>query len=238
MDAISQTQTLPGHDELPRSEQLRGQLRDMERQLDQLQGLAARCVEEHGEALRARQAAREYLELAPLASARLETLTRQLFGELLDEIEATLTHGIREILGQDRRVTSLREVKNNRLSIEFQVESPEGVEDILRGQGGSVCNILSVGLRLIGLSCLDPAGHRPFLVLDEQDCWLRPDLVPRLMKLVARIADKLGVQVLVISHHPIDAFSTHADRIYHLKPHRELGVLVERYDPKSAPNER
>ena len=29
-------------------------------------------------------------------------------------------------------------------------------EDILTGQGGSVCNILSVGLRLIALSQLDP----------------------------------------------------------------------------------
>jgi ABC-type thiamine transport system ATPase subunit len=100
------------------------------------------------------------------------------------------------------------------------------MEDVLTGQGGSVCNILSVGLRLIALSQLDPARHRPFLVLDEQDCWLRPQLVPRFMKLIADIARRLDLQLLVISHHGVDLFAHVADRVFELAPDREHGVAV------------
>src|SRR5207249_4930964 len=91
-------------------------------------------------------------------------------------------------------------------------------EDIMKGQGGSVANILSVGLRMFGLTTLDPADHRRFLVLDEQDCWLRPDLVPRLVKIVYDASKALGFQVLMISHHDFSAFQQYADKIYQFVP--------------------
>ena len=141
-----------------------------------------------------------------------------------------MTHAIREILGQDRVVVTQREVKNNRLQIYFQIYNQgneDEIEDIMTGQGGSVCNILSVGLRLIALSQLPEQNHRPFLVLDEQDCWLKPALIPKFMKLVNEIAKRLKLQLLVISHHPLDLFAEAADRIYELQPDRELGAVVK-----------
>ena len=84
-----------------------------------------------------------------------------------------------------------------------------------------------MGLRLIALSQLDPARHRPFLVLDEQDCWLRPDLVPGFVRLIAAIARRLGIQVLYISHHPVDLFADQADRVYILRPGRENGPRLD-----------
>src|SRR5262249_54215710 len=87
-------------------------------------------------------------------------------------------------------------------------------EDIMKGQGGSVANILSVGLRMFGLTTLEGGVHRRFLVLDEQDCWLRPDLVPRLVKIVHEARKALGFQVLMISHHDVSAFQQYADKIY------------------------
>jgi predicted ATPase len=88
----------------------------------------------------------------------------------------------------------------------------------MKGQGGSVANVLSVGLRMFALTTLDPAVHRRFLVLDEQDCWLRPDLVPRLVKIVHEAGRALGFQVLMISHHDISAFEQYADKIYQFIP--------------------
>jgi len=127
-------------------------------------------------------------------------------------------------------VTTLREVKSNRLQIHFQIRNrgrEDEVEDILTGQGGSVCNILSVGLRLIALSQLPEQHHRPFLVLDEQDCWLRPALIPKFMKLINEIANRLELQLLIISHHPLDLFAGSADRIYELVPDRETGAEIK-----------
>ncbi len=201
--------------------------RALERRLDRLQARAESLAAEHGRVRAEEAALSAFLDLAPRAARALEDLATALFGELLDEIEANLTYAVREILGQDRTVTSLREVKNNRLQVTFQIhagDQPENLEDILHGQGGSVCNILSVGLRLIALSQLDPARHRPFLVLDEQDCWLRPALVPRFMKCIAEIAKRLNLQVLVISHHPLDLFVNACDRVLTLVPDRLLGA--------------
>ncbi len=212
--------------------------RQIERRLDRLSGVAEGRVKEYQAARGALLRAEAFLDLSPRVSRRLEELTRELFGALLDEIETDLTHAVREILGQDRRVVTRREVKNNRLFVEFEMEQGGRVEDILVGQGGSVCNILSVGLRLVALSQLDPARHRPFLVLDEQDCWLRPDLVPQFVRLIAAIAERLGIQVLYISHHPVDLFALEAQRVFGLRPSREGGaqvtVLMQRAGAEAA----
>jgi hypothetical protein len=201
--------------------------RELERRADRLAGLAGAGVREYLAAREELAAIEAFLELSPKAAARLEDLTRELFGETLDEIEANLTHAVREILGQDRVVTSRREIKGGRLYIEFEMLNAGEPEHILVGQGGSVCNILSVGLRLVALSQLDPERHRRFLVLDEQDCWLKPELVPKFVDTIAKIADRLSLQALYISHHPMDLFAGKAKKIFGLKPSKTDGVSVE-----------
>jgi predicted ATPase len=85
---------------------------------------------------------------------------------------------------------------------------------------------MSVGLRMLALATLDEAEHRRFLVLDEQDCWLRPDLVPRLVKIVHEAGQALGFQVLMISHHDVSLFERYAERIYEFVPDGANGVRV------------
>ncbi len=201
--------------------------RELERRLDRLSGVAEARVRGYAETREALSRVDGFLAAAPAAASRLEVLTGELFGEVIDDIEVNLTHAVREILGQDREVRACREVRGNRLSIHFEMVNQGESEDVMSGQGGSVCNILSVGLRLIALSQLDAGRHRPFLVLDEQDCWLRPDLVPRFAKLIRKIGDRLGFQVLYISHHPVDHFMGEATKVFALRPSREAGVAVE-----------
>ncbi|WP_243439712.1 hypothetical protein [Fundidesulfovibrio soli] len=212
---------------------LRRELEGLERRAGRLEGRAEALVREHQRLRRELQAVRDFLEMAPKAQDRLEDLSRELFGELMEEVEANLTHAVREILGQDRKVVSRREVKNGKFFINLEMEQQGGTEDILTGQGGSVCNILSVGLRLIGLAQLDPQTHRRFLVLDEQDCWLRPELVSSFARLIASIGERLGLQVLYISHHAVDAFYGHASRVFQLSPGRD-GVRVDVLTDKAA----
>ena len=204
-------------------------LRRIEGRHLRLSALAEALHSEHRRVCAKLEGVRDFLVLAPKARDTLEELSTALFGKILDDVEANLTHAIREILGQDRVVVTEREVKNNRLQIHFQIRNQgneEEIEDIMSGQGGSVCNILSVGLRLIALSQLSVERHRPFLVLDEQDCWLRPALIPKFMNLINEIARRLELQLLIISHHPLDLFAGSADRIYELVPDREKGAVV------------
>jgi ABC-type branched-subunit amino acid transport system ATPase component len=173
-----------------------------------------------------------FLDRAPQIADRLDQLSQQMFGDILDEVERNLTYALREVLEQELKVITTREVKKGKVSITFGIERQGEREDILTGQGGSVCNVISVGLRLIALSQLPEQEHRRFLILDEQDCWLRPDLVPRLMHIIHTIAQRLQFQILVISHHDVNLFREYADRIYRLLPPAKEGdgVMAELID--------
>jgi hypothetical protein len=187
-----------------------------------------RTLSEQLQANRAKQAEMEaFLAQAPRIAERVDQLSQDLFGDILDEVERNLTFALREILAQDLKVITNREVKKGKINIIFGIERRGQREDILTGQGGSVCNIISVGLRLIALSQLHEKDHRRFLILDEQDCWLRPDLVPSLMRIIHTIAHKLQFQTMVISHHDVSLFREYADRIYRVLPPAKEGEGVQ-----------
>lgn len=178
------------------------------------------------------QAARERFALGNEVKDALDKLSETLFEGTIKILEEKLTFALQEILEQPLRLRAERTFKNNSAAIEFWIERGGEREDILKGQGGSVANILSVGLRLLALTTLAPDRHRRFLVLDEQDCWLRPDLVPRLVRIIALAGRELGFQVLLISHHEIEAFAQYADKIYKFTPGPD-SVRVTEWQPKS-----
>jgi hypothetical protein len=179
-----------------------------------------------------RDAAAGHLEIAEAVTAALETLSADLFARVTEAIETQLTAAVQDVLGQPLRVRAKREgVKRGVAALRFVIERDGEEEDILRGQGGSVANVLSVSLRLLAIKTLNADEHRPFLVLDEQDCWLRPDLIDRFARLISDAGRVLGVQTLVISHHQRSAFERYADRIYQFVP-SPSGVQVRDVTPK------
>jgi len=175
-----------------------------------------------------------YLAIADKVTDALETLSQRLFRELLGVVEEKTTIALQEILDQPIRLRADAEFKRNMASVEFWIEREGNREDVYRGQGGSVANILSVSLRMFALTTLDPAHHRRFLVLDEQDCWLRPDLVPKLVKIVQEAGRALGFQVIMISHHDLSLFERYADKVYEFVP-LVGGVVEVREVSKPAP---
>jgi hypothetical protein len=170
----------------------------------------------------------EYLAVAPAVEVALEKLSEELFGRLAGLIESQLTLALQEVLEQPIRLKVERDFKRGAATMRFHVERDGQEEDIMRGQGGSVANILSVGLRIFALMQLDRARHRKFLVLDEQDCWLAPELVPRLVKIVRDVAGTLGYQVIMISHHAVSCFEGYAEKVCRFVPTAE-GVKVEEW---------
>ena len=170
------------------------------------------------------------IALAPAVAEALDALQGELFRSLTAALERNLTIALQEVLEQPIVFKARPLIRRNQLEIDFHIERAGGPEDIMRGQGGSVANILSVGLRIFALTTLDPAAHRRFLLLDEQDCWLRPDLVPRLVKIVHDAGRALGFQVILISHHDAAAFCQYADRVYAFGPDTGQGVQVALQD--------
>jgi len=176
-----------------------------------------------------------YLAIADKVTDALEVLSERLFRELLRVVEEKTTIALQEVLDQPIRLRADAEFKRGAANVEFWIEHEGYREDVYRGQGGSVANILSVTLRMFALTTLDPARHRRFLVLDEQDCWLRPDLVPKLVKIVQQAGRALGFQVIMISHHDLALFEQYADKVYQFVP--LLGGVVEAREVSKAPAE-
>lgn len=175
-----------------------------------------------------------YLGVAERVTVALEKLSEQLFMQLLAVVQEKLSVALQEILEQPIKFCAEADFKRGGATVEFWIDRGGNEEDILRGQGGSVANVLSVGLRMFALTTLDPNEHRRFLVLDEQDCWLRPDLVPRLVKIVSEAGRALNFQVLMISHHDVALFERYAERIYQFSQNADGSVDVRLAETSAA----
>lgn len=198
----------------------------LQRRLDRLAALHEASVSQRERLRSDAERVNAYLTISTQVGEALEQLSAELFQHISQLLERNLTQALVEVLDQPIAVKVSQTIKNKAAAIEFTVVRDGHEEDIIRGQGGSVANVLSVGLRMYALATLDPKTHRPFLVLDEQDCWLRPDLVPRLVNIVHRAGRELGFQVLMISHHDHTVFEQYADKIYRFVPSAG-GVSVE-----------
>ena len=206
-------------------------------QMPTLRNLENRCVLIEGQRRQLRNQINErarqlkeldcWLELAPKVDETLEALTQRLLDDLVRQLEDLMTKALREVIEQPLTLKAETAEKRGALNVEFHIERDGEIEDILRGQGGSVTNVLSVMLRFFALSTRDPAKHRRFLVLDEQDCWLRPDLVPRLLEVVQQASRELGFQVIYISHHDRATLERYCDKVYQLRPGADGVIATE-----------
>lgn len=172
-----------------------------------------------------------YLALNEPIENALDQLSELLLGSVARVIEEQLTVAVQEVLEQPVTLRVDRSFKRGVMTMEFAIERDGHREDIMKGQGGSVANILSTGLRLFALTVLDESSHRRFLVLDEQDCWLRPDYVPRFVKIVHDAGKALGFQIVMVSHHGTETFAGLADKIITLNPTPDGIVLADASAP-------
>ena len=197
-----------------------------QRRLDRLRGKRDEVRKQHQQITAQLQSTNDFLSVADQVTDALEQLSNDLFRNELKVIESTMTKALQEVLDQPIVFRAEASFRNNSTSVEFPIERDGHAEDIMKGQGGSVANVVSVGLRMFAVTMLEEAKNRRFLVLDEQDCWLHPDLVPRLVKIVHEAGTALGFQVLMISHHDVGNFLRYADRVYQLTPDTGKGVGI------------
>lgn len=203
------------------------------RRLEQLAGARKTLQARRDLALTRQTQALEFLAIAEKVANQLDKLSEELFGQTVRLLEEKLSLALAEVLEQPLQFKATCGYKRNSATISFHVERDGAKENIMEGQGGSVANVLSVCLRMFALARQDPEKHRLFLVLDEQDCWLRPDLVPRLVKIVHQAGKAFGFQVIMISHHDASLFAHYADKIYDFHPTPEGVRVVQRHqDPR------
>lgn len=119
--------------------------------------------------------------------------------------EKLLTALIEDTLDNNRKIKMNLAIERGMPALEIYSEKEEGkLEDIYSSNGGSINNIMSVGLRAISLI---RSKKRRLLILDESDCWLKGDYIPKFGAVIQQLSERLGIQIVMISHHNEENFS-------------------------------
>lgn len=121
---------------------------------------------------------------------------------MFEEILSSLIHEIMPHKAGDKVVLSST-LRNNLAALDIDINSDGFLENVSRDKGGSISNIIAMGLRFIVLA---RQPNRRVLFLDEADCHLREEYIPAFASVMQQLAHRLGIQVVYISHHPASYF--------------------------------
>lgn len=143
--------------------------------------------------------AKGLLVLRPDIEDTLEEFQEAVHRRTVGSYESLLTSLVDEIIGDGSKVCLELSSERGSPCLDLLVEKGGHRFDIMEGQGGALTNVVSMGLRLIATL---RSGARPFLVLDEADCWVEGWRIPGFYRVLAQLSGKMGLQVLAITHHP------------------------------------
>lgn len=148
--------------------------------------------------------------LIPEVSAYLDLLLNKANERSINIFQDVLTALIMEILEESNvQVTFDLQIKKSLPALSIALKQNNYLIDAQNAVGGSVTNILSAGLRFIALA---RSNHRPFIILDEPDCWLNPNKVSKFTGVLVDLAEDIHMQTILISHHDIKLL----DRVDHI----------------------
>lgn len=112
--------------------------------------------------------------------------------------ERLLSAILRDVMPEEGSVRLLPTFKNNTTWLDVALEKSGKLEDLVDGNGGAVTNVVCAGLRFAALS---RTQNRRLMVLDEPDCWLKPERVPAFVRVIAQVSEQTKTQTFFITHH-------------------------------------
>lgn len=148
--------------------------------------------------------------------AESEVLDRvaDLFRVLIDKevvdnaktVENLLTEGLRAVFDDlDLSVKSDIDVKRGKVSVDLLTVQKHSDGSVTEGactdvNGGSVSTVESVLLRIV---VLNRRNLRPLLLLDESLAAVAEHYVPRVGEFLCLLSDRMGLDILAVSHNPV-----------------------------------
>lgn len=127
-------------------------------------------------------------------------------------LESVVTTALRAVFKDKQlefRITF--ETKRGRTEALLEVGEDGQYSHPMETHGGGVVDVVSFALRVAFWS-IDQS--RPVLVLDEPMKFLSRDLVPNAAEMVRMLSQKLGLQIIMVSH--IEEFIDGADRVFRI----------------------
>ena len=139
------------------------------------------------------------LSLKPKVDMFLEELQLETHQKIVGSYEKLLTAISNDVLESQDKLGVELYTERGLPALDIFIDAGEGRrEDIVNGTGGSMTNVISMGLRIIATV---KSGLRKFVALDEPDCWVAPHRVPAFYNVINNLNNKLQIQAFVISHH-------------------------------------
>jgi energy-coupling factor transporter ATP-binding protein EcfA2 len=167
----------------------------------------------------------EYIDAKDDIESALSQLAEASQIEAVALYSELLTTLVSEVMGKKQVVILETRKFRNKVHLDLFCEEEGGHRvDIAEAKGGSICNLISAGMRVVSII---QSPCRRFLFLDEPDCWLAPSLVGPFVRVLRRLCNEVGVQMVYISHHSV---KTIGDDIYnvHLERRGELVADVNK----------
>lgn len=178
-----------------------------------LQGKLTIWKDEKEQIVKKVQEAKNWILKQPNYITFLQHLQTMLHEKNIGAFSELLSYFVKDVLDKDKQIVFELYTYHNLPALRIESLNDGCRENIFEGNGGSIANIVSTGLRLIALSRLN---HRKFIILDEPDCWLKPSHIPTFAKIIGNISAQLNIQTIIISHHKWEYFKDYG-RVIELK---------------------
>ena len=204
---------MPGTDEI---RELAAQVQAACKRLDRAAG-AAQEVARRGKAAQAEVARlRQVAEVQDQVALLLTGLGEERQESARQQVEELVTRALQVIFADNLSFHMIQSVRANRAEVDFVIRSAYGDDvvetSVMDARGGGMAAVVGFVLRLVVL-LLTP-GARRFLALDESFAHVSASYEPRVAEFLREVADKAGVQLLLVTHS--DAYSELADKRYRL----------------------
>lgn len=197
--------------------------RELDQQIGQAKALAAEARRASGEVTGLKAQVELHSQvlavLTSVGEARQESAQRQ--------VEELVTRGLQTIFGENLSFHLVPGERAGQATLDFIIRSEYTAGDeagvnadapliidtpVLEARGGGMAVVVAFMLRLVVL-LLTPAARR-ILFLDESFAHVSAEYRPRLAEFLREVADKAGVQIVMVSHDP--EYEDVADTSYRL----------------------
>lgn len=146
-----------------------------------------------------------------------------------EQLEQLVTRGLQVIFGTELSFHVVQSVKAGQVTTDFVIRSKFGdmVIDtpVLQARGGGMAAVVGFMIRLVVL-LLTPRARR-VLFLDESFGFLSREFEARLAEFLKEVAERAGVQIVLVTHS--DAYDDSADARYRMRPGPAGMAEIERF---------
>lgn len=150
------------------------------------------------------------VENATKASLFLQNLSDATRKEIVEKISSIVTDALQKVKDKDLEFKMTLTTERNQVDLKFTiVNKVNGQEyDILTSCGGGVADIVTFPLRLSLLLKWTPELAR-VIILDEAFKFVGVQDQDMLGEFIKQISDKLGIQIILITHSPVLSNKAH-----------------------------